>query len=56
MSDETIKLISNDQRSFYVNKDIASVSELIKNQLASEFKESQTKEIEVEINGDTLER
>ena len=56
MWDETIKLISKDEKSFYVNKDIACVSKIIQNQLASEFKESQTKQIDVDIDGVTLEK
>ena len=56
MGDETIQLISNDERVFYVNRDIACVSKVIHNQLMSEFKEGQTKQIDVDIDGDTLEK
>ena len=56
MSDETVKLLSNDGASFYVNRDIAWVSKLISNMLMSEFKESQTKEIELDFARETLER
>eukprot|EP00345_Euplotes_harpa_P011222 CAMPEP_0168348340 /NCGR_PEP_ID=MMETSP0213-20121227/19651_1 /TAXON_ID=151035 /ORGANISM="Euplotes harpa, Strain FSP1.4" /LENGTH=67 /DNA_ID=CAMNT_0008357849 /DNA_START=22 /DNA_END=225 /DNA_ORIENTATION=- len=56
MCDETVRLISNGHRSFYVNRDVAAVSITIDNQLRSEFKESQTKEIEIDVVGDILER
>ena len=56
MGDETIKIISNDERVFYLNKDVACVSKNLENQLLSNFKEGQSKEIEIDIEGDTVER
>ncbi len=56
MGDETVTLMSNDERCFYVNKDIACVSQRITDMLEKEFKESQTKIIELDIDGDTLEK
>ena len=56
LGDETVKIISDDGRSFYVNKDVACVSRVISNRLLSDFRESQTKEIDLHIDGDTLEK
>ncbi|CAI2383707.1 unnamed protein product [Moneuplotes crassus] len=57
MGDETIMLLSNDDRCYYVNRDVASVSQVITARLESDFKEGQSKEIHLEeIDGDTLEK
>ena len=52
---EVVKLISVDEKMFFMNKDVAVQSKHLANQLASSFKEGQTHEIRLDLPSHTLE-
>lgn len=52
---DIVILHSNDDRTFYVNKDVACQAKHIENLLQSKFKEGQTGEISLDMPKETLE-
>ena len=52
---EVVKLVSIDEKSFYLNKDVATQSKHLATQLNSSFKEGQTHEIKLDLPSNTLE-
>ena len=52
---DVVKLVSIDEKTFYMNKDVAAQSKHLANQLASSFKEGQTHEIKLDLPATTLE-
>ena len=53
---EQIKLISNDNKIFYVNRDVVEVSKFLKSSLSSSFMEGKTREVKLEnISSPVLE-
>ena len=57
LSDKYIKLVSKDEKCFYLNKQIACISKLIKRELKSKFMEGSTNTIHLsEIESIVLEK
>ena len=52
---EVVKLISSDDKLFFLNKDVAVQSKHLATQLNSSFKEGQTHEIQLDLPSNTLE-
>ena len=52
---EVVKLISSDDKLFFMNKDVAIQSKHLATQLNSSFKEGQTHEIQLDLPATTLE-
>jgi len=46
---EVIKLISQDKKVFFVNRDVVEVSKHLKNTLSSSFMEGNTRQVALEI-------
>ena len=52
---EVIKLVSKDEKVFFVNKDIVEISKHLKTSLSSSFIEGKTREVKLDIHSDILE-
>ena len=52
---DVVKLVSTDEKVFYMNKDVATQSKHLRNQLDSEFKEGHTSVIKLDLPANTLE-
>ena len=52
---EVVKLVSSDDKQFFMNKDVAVQSKHLATQLNSSFKEGQTHEVKLDLPSNTLE-